>query len=105
MTFGRLDQFSRAFAAWLQIDLQLREGERVAIMLPNILQFPVVLAGLLRAGLVGGCVNPLYTPAELLYQLRDCGARVLVVVSTREHIAREILSDGPVEQLVVNRRG
>ncbi|HBC0587137.1 TPA: AMP-binding protein [Enterobacter cloacae] len=101
MTFERFDQLSRAFAAWLQNDLRLREGERVAIMLPNIMQFPVVLAGLLRAGLAGVCINPLYTPAELLYQLQDCGARVLVVTSAREHIAREILRDSHVEHLVV----
>ncbi len=64
MTFAELDQKSRAFAAWLQQDLGLVKGERVAIMLPNLLQYPVVLFGVLRAGLIAVNVNPLYTHAN-----------------------------------------
>ena len=70
MTYAELEQMSRAFAAWLQQELGLEKGERVAIMLPNLLQYPVALFGALRAGLVVVNVNPLHTPRELEHQLR-----------------------------------
>lgn len=81
MTYGELDEHSRHFAAYLQQALKLQKGDRVAIMLPNILQYPVVLFGVLRAGLIVVNVNPLYTPDELTYQLNNSGAAAIIVLS------------------------
>ena len=72
LTYGEVDDMSRAFAAWLQ-GKGLRKGARVALMMPNVLQYPVALAGVLRAGLTVVNVNPLYTPRELEFQLKDSG--------------------------------
>ena len=79
MTYGELDQLSHAFAAWLQ-SRGLRPGARVAIMMPNVLQYPVVLAAVLRAGYVVVNVNLLYTPRELEHQLKDSGAEAIVIL-------------------------
>ncbi|MBZ8141118.1 long-chain-fatty-acid--CoA ligase [Rubrivivax gelatinosus] len=80
MSYRELDEASLAFAAWLQHDAGLARGERVALMMPNLLQYPVVLLGVLRAGLVVVNVNPLYTPRELEHQLQDSGAAAIVVL-------------------------
>lgn len=80
LSFTELDRFSRAFAACLSAELGLERGDRVAVMLPNLLQSPVVLLGALRAGMVVVNVNPLYTARELEHQLKDSGARVVVVL-------------------------
>ena len=69
LTYRQLDEASRAFAAWLQQVARLRRGDRVALMLPNLLQYPVALFGVLRAGMVVVNVNPLYTPREVEHQL------------------------------------
>ena len=74
LTFRKLEERSRAFAAYLQNELKLERGERVALMMPNLLQYPIALFGILRAGLVVVNVNPLYTPRELEHQLQDSGA-------------------------------
>ena len=71
LTFRKLEERSRAFAAYLQNELKLERGERVALMMPNLLQYPIALFGILRAGLVVVNVNPLYTPRELEHQLHD----------------------------------
>jgi len=80
MTYRQLDEASLAFAAWLQHDAGLARGERVALMMPNLMQYPVALLGALRAGLVVVNVNPLYTPRELEHQLQDSGAAAIVVL-------------------------
>ena len=85
MTYAELEQMSRAFAAWLQQELRLEKGERVAIMLPNLLQYPVALFGALRAGLVVVNVNPLHTPHELEHQLRDSGAKAILILANFAH--------------------
>ena len=74
MTYAELDRLTRDFAAYLQTGLGLRKGERVAVMMPNILQYPIAVYGILRAGLVVVSVNPLYTARELERQLKDSGA-------------------------------
>ena len=79
LTYGDVDYFSRAFAAYLQTVLQVRRGDRVAVMCPNLMAFPIVLLGIARAGGVQVNVNPLYTPRELEHQLHDAGAKVLVI--------------------------
>ncbi|MBI5548834.1 MAG: AMP-binding protein [Deltaproteobacteria bacterium] len=80
LTFREVDSLSDDFAAYLRHGLQLPPGERVAILLPNCLAYPVCAFGALKAGLVVVNTNPLYTPRELEYQLKDSGAKVLVVL-------------------------
>ncbi|WP_147277450.1 AMP-binding protein [Aquicella lusitana] len=81
LTYAQLDEYSREFAAYLQHELKLKKGDRLAIMLPNILQYPIVLFGALRAGLVVVNVNPLYTADELAYQLNNSGAATIVALT------------------------
>ena len=85
LTFGEVERLSRAFAAYLQALPGLKTGDRVAIMVPNTLQSPVVLFGILRAGMVAVNVNPMYTIPELEHQLADSGARVIVVLENFAH--------------------
>lgn len=81
LTYSQIDKYSRDFAAYLQQELKLKKGDRLAIMLPNLLQYPVAMFGALRAGMIVVNVNPLYTPDELTHQLNDCGAETLITVS------------------------
>jgi long-chain acyl-CoA synthetase len=94
-------QMSDHVAAWLLVDAGLQPGDRVALQLPNVLQFPVVALGILKAGMVLVNVNPLYTPAELLHQLRDSEARLLFVLANMAHNAASILAGTSVQQVVV----
>ena len=96
MTFGELDARSRAFAAWLQ-STGLRRGDRVALMMPNVLQYPVALAGVLRAGMVIVNVNPLYTARELEYQLKDSGARAIVILENFAHVLEQVVANTSIE--------
>ncbi|MBV9575081.1 MAG: AMP-binding protein [Gammaproteobacteria bacterium] len=80
LTYRQFDQYSHDFAAYLQQELKLKKGDRLAIMLPNILQYPVAMLGALKAGLVVVNVNPLYTPAELAHQINDAGAETILVI-------------------------
>ena len=100
MSFGELDERSRAFAAWLQ-SAGLGRGHRVAIMLPNILQFPVAAAGVLRAGCTAVCVNPLYTPRELEHQLKDSGAEAIVILENFAHTLQQVIAHTQVRRVVL----
>jgi long-chain acyl-CoA synthetase len=91
LTYRELDQKSAAFGAWLQHGLGLRKGDRVAIMMPNVLQYPVAIFGILRAGLVVVNTNPLYTPRELEHQLNDSGASAILVMENFAHVVQEAL--------------
>jgi long-chain acyl-CoA synthetase len=91
MSYAELDRKSRAFAAFLQGLPGMVKGERVAIMSPNLLQYPVALVGILRAGLTVVNVNPLYTPRELEHQLKDSGARVIVIVENFAQTLQQVL--------------
>ena len=91
MTFAQLDAASLAFAAWLQKRAGLQRGDRVALMMPNLLQYPVALFGTLRAGLVVVNVNPLYTPRELEHQLKDAGAAAIVVLENFAHTLEQVI--------------
>ena len=91
ITYAELDRSSRDFAAYLQKSLGLRKGDRVAIMMPNLLQYPVALFGILRAGLVVVNVNPQYTVPELEHQLEDSGAVAIVVLENFAHTLQEVL--------------
>lgn len=104
MTYAQLDQRSRAFGSWLQSQ-GLQAGDRVAIMMPNLLQYPIALCGILRAGLVAVNTNPLYTARELRHQLTDSGAKAIVVVENFADVVAEVLPDTDVEQVIVTGIG
>ncbi|HZP77911.1 MAG TPA: long-chain-fatty-acid--CoA ligase [Pseudolabrys sp.] len=104
MTNGELDEMSRALAAWLQ-SRGLAKGTRVAIMMPNVLQYPVALAAILRAGLVVVNVNPLYTARELEFQLTDSGAEAIIVLENFAHTVADALAKTKVKHVVVASLG
>ena len=105
MTFRELEARSRAFAAYLQEGLGLKKGDRVALMMPNLLQYPVALFGVLRAGMVVVNVNPLYTPRELEHQLNDSGASAIVIVSNFAHTLEKVVAKTQVRHVIVSRLG
>ncbi len=104
ITFADLDRMSQAFGAWLQSQ-GLQKGDRVALMMPNVLQYPVALFGVLRAGLVVVNVNPLYTPRELEHQLQDSGAKAIVILENFAHTLEQVIGRTPVKQVVVAAMG
>jgi long-chain acyl-CoA synthetase len=104
LTFSDVERLSRQFAAYL-LQLGLESGDRVALMMPNLLQYPVALFGVLRAGLVVVNTNPLYTPRELRHQLQDSGARVLVVLENFAHVFAEVQAETKVEHVIVTSVG
>ena len=101
ITYAELDRESRAFAAWLQQSAGLRKGDRVAIMMPNLLQYPVAMFGALRAGLVVVNVNPQYTVTELEHQLLDSGAAAIVVLENFAQTLQQVLQRHPALKLAV----
>jgi long-chain acyl-CoA synthetase len=105
MTYRKLEERSRAFAAYLQNELHLNKGDRVAIMMPNLLQYPIALFGILRAGMVVVNVNPLYTPRELKHQLVDSGARAIIVVSNFANTLEEVVDQTPIESVIITNLG
>jgi len=105
MTYRKLEERSRAFAAYLQNQLGLKKGDRVALMMPNLLQYPIALFGVLRAGLVVVNVNPLYTPRELEHQLNDSGATAIVIVSNFAHTLEEVVFNTQVKHVILTRMG
>jgi long-chain acyl-CoA synthetase len=105
MTFRQLDEASRAFAAWLQKVAGLKRGDRVALMMPNLLQYPVAMFGALRAGMVVVNVNPLYTPRELEHQLNDSGAVAIVVLENFAHTLEQVIRATPVRVVVTTQVG
>ncbi|NAW83096.1 long-chain-fatty-acid--CoA ligase FadD, partial [Vibrio sp. V43_P6S15P86] len=105
MTFRKLEERSRAFAAYLQNELKLQKGDRVALMMPNLLQYPVALFGILRAGCIAVNVNPLYTPRELEHQLNDSGATTIVIVSNFANTLEQIVDKTPVKHVVLTSLG
>ena len=105
ISYGQLDALSSAFGAYLQQLPGLAKGDRVAIMMPNLLQYPVTMFGALRAGMTVVNVNPLYTPRELQHQLEDSGAKVIVVLENFARTVQEVLERTPVPHVVVTRVG
>jgi len=104
ISFADLDRLTRTFGAWLQ-SKGYGKGVRVAIMMPNCLQYPVALYGTLRAGGIVVNVNPLYTPRELEHQLKDSGAEVIVILENFAHTLEEVLPRTPVKHVVVASLG
>ena len=105
LSYGELDQQVSAFAAWLQHSAGLSKGERMAIMLPNVLQYPIVLFGALRAGLIIVNVNPLYTAHELEHQLVDSGATAIVVLENFAATLQTVLGKTAVRTVIVTGVG
>jgi long-chain acyl-CoA synthetase len=105
LTYGEFDRLSRNFSAYLQQVLGLHRGDRVAIMLPNLLQYPVALFGALRAGMVVVSVNPLYTARELQHQLADSGAVAIVVLENFAHTLQEVVATTAVRHIITTQVG
>ncbi|HEY1147298.1 MAG TPA: long-chain-fatty-acid--CoA ligase [Pseudoduganella sp.] len=104
LTFREVDQMSRQFGAWLQAK-GLKPGARVAIMLPNVLQYAVALAGILRAGYTVVNVNPLYTPRELQHQINDSGAEAIIVLENFATTVQQVLGATPLKHVIVASMG
>ncbi|NCT82725.1 MAG: long-chain-fatty-acid--CoA ligase [Comamonadaceae bacterium] len=104
MRFAEVDRLSTQLGAWLQAQ-GLKQGDRVAIMMPNLLQYPVAIAAILRAGFVVVNVNPLYTPRELEHQLKDSGARAIVVLENFAHTLSEVIAATDVRHVVLASMG
>jgi len=104
LTYRQLDVLTRAFAAWLQ-QQGFRKGDRLAIMLPNTLQYPIAMFGALRAGLIVVNTNPLYTAPELLHQLSDSGATVILVLENFAHVLQKVLAGTQVKRVLVTAVG
>jgi len=105
ITYGELDTLSRNFAAYLQVELKLPKGTRIALMMPNVLQYPICMIGALRAGYVVVNCNPLYTPRELEHQLHDSGAEVIVILENFAHTLAKVIDKTPVKTVVIARLG
>ncbi|MBB1089278.1 long-chain fatty acid--CoA ligase [Lysobacter sp. SG-8] len=105
LTYGEIDALSRRFAAYLLGELKLKKGDRVAIMLPNCLQYPIATFGVLRAGLTVVNTNPMYTARELKHQLVDSGASVVLVLDNFGHTVQEVIGDTQVRQVITTGLG
>ncbi len=105
LSYAQLDELSRSFAAYLQNGLGLAKGARVALMMPNILQYPVALFGALRAGYTAVNCNPLYTPRELEHQLKDSGAEVIVVVENFASTLAQVRDKTAVKHVITTKLG
>ena len=97
ITYRELEQQTQAFASWCQHEAGLVKGDRIAIMMPNLLQYPIAVFGALRAGLVVVNTNPLYTDRELEHQLKDSGAKAIVVVEAFAHTVADVIGNTNVE--------
>lgn len=105
LTYEEVDKLSQAFAAYLQRHTNLQPGDHVALQLPNLLQYPVALLGILRAGMVVVNVNPLYTPYEMEHQLRDAGAKAIVLLANFAHNLEGILPQTALQTVIVTEVG
>jgi len=105
ISYADLNHLSMQFACFLQKKLGLTRGERVAIMLPNVLQYPVAMCGIFRAGLVVVNVNPLYTARELRHQLKDSGARCIVILENFAHTLEDVIADTDVDHVITTGVG
>jgi long-chain acyl-CoA synthetase len=105
LTYRELDQLSSQFGAWLQSELNLPAGTRVALMMPNVLQYPISMFGALRAGYTIVNCNPLYTPRELEHQLNDSGAEVIVILENFAHTLSAVIASTKIKHVVVTSLG
>jgi long-chain acyl-CoA synthetase len=105
ITYGDIDRLSTQFANYLLHELKLKKGDRVALMMPNVLQYPIAIFGTLRAGLTVVNTNPMYTARELKHQLNDSGAKAIVVMEMFASTVAEVIQDTKVQQVVVTGLG
>jgi long-chain acyl-CoA synthetase len=105
VTYSELDEQSKAFASYLQNDLGLKPGDRLAIQMPNVLQIPVVLFGSIRAGITVVNTNPLYTPSEMRHQFNDAGVKAVVILANFANHLEEVLPDTSIEHVIVSEIG
>lgn len=105
MSYGDVDDASRDLAAYFQNELKLAKGDRVAVMMPNLLQYPVSVFGILRAGLTVVNVNPLYTPRELEHQLKDSGATTIIIIANFASVLAEVVGKTPIKNIIVTEMG
>jgi long-chain acyl-CoA synthetase len=105
LTYTEIETLSRHFACYLQNDLKLTRGDRIAVMLPNLLQYPIAMFGALRAGLVVVNVNPLYTARELEHQLKDSGAKAIVILANFAHTLEAVIHKTEVRHVIVTEIG
>ena len=104
ISFAQVDEASRAFAAYLQ-SLGLEKGDRVALMMPNLFQYPVAVAAVLRAGYVVVNVNPLYTPRELEHQLKDSGAKAIIIIENFASVLQQVIRSVPTKHVILAAMG
>jgi len=104
LTYAELDECSKRLAGWLQ-SRGMAKGARVAVMMPNVLQYPIAIAAILRAGYTVVNVNPLYTPRELEHQLKDSGAEAIIVLENFAHTVEQVLKNTQVRHVVVASMG
>ncbi len=105
ITYAEVDEYSKQFAAYLLGELKLKKGDRVAIMMPNCLQYPIATFGILRAGLTVVNTNPMYTPRELKHQLVDSGASAILVLDNFGKTVQEVVADTPVKKVITTGLG
>lgn len=105
LNFKQVNEYANQVAAYLQQTLKLKKGDRIAIMLPNLLQYPIVMLGALKIGLIVVNVNPLYTATELRSQIKDCGAQTIVVLTNFAKTVQEILPDTELKNVIVTQVG
>ncbi len=105
LTYTEVDDLAKRFAAWLQQKTDLKPGDRIALQMPNLLQYPVAMMGALRAGLVVVNVNPLYTPREMAHQFRDAGVKAIVILDMFADKLEEVLAEVPIPHVVVTSVG
>jgi len=105
ISYAELEQHARNFAAYCQSVLKLPKGARIAVMMPNLLQYPICVFGALRAGYTVVNCNPLYTPRELEHQLKDSGAEVIVILENFAHVLQDVVTRTPVKHVIVTALG
>ncbi len=105
LSYAEIDELSRRFGAWLQKEAGLRKGDRIAIMMPNLLQYPIAIIGALRAGLTVVNTNPMYTAREVEHQIRDSGATVMLIFENACSTLQEVLANTPLRKVIVTGVG
>jgi long-chain acyl-CoA synthetase len=105
LSYARVEQLSKQFAAYLQEELKLKKGDRVALMMPNVLQYPVAIFGTLLAGGIVVNVNPMYKPRELEHQLNDSGARIVIILENFAHTLEKIVDKVKLDHIIVTAIG
>ena len=105
MKFSEVDRLSNHFAAYLQVELGLKKGDRIAVQMPNLLQFPVAFIGALKAGLIVVNTNPLYTPREMEHQFKDAGVSAVLILSNFAHHLQTVLPNIPAKHIIVTEMG